>query len=200
MSTRTALVIVDVQNDFCPGGALAVRDGDRVVTLLNEYARRVRRAGGDVFASRDWHPTDTMHFQTQGGPWPPHCVQNTPGADFHRDLDLPAGSVVITKGDDSRDHGYSAFDGTAADGHRLAAVLEADGIGRVLVGGLATDYCVLNTALDARRHGLDTVLLLDAIAGIDLEAGDVARAVDRMMRAGVRTATLETVGTELENG
>ncbi len=197
MSTRIALVIVDVQNDFCPGGALAVNDGDRVVPVLNDYARKVRRAGGDVFASRDWHPTDTMHFQAQGGPWPPHCVQNTHGAEFHPDLDLPADTVIITKGDDRRDHGYSAFDGTAPDGRRLAAALEADDVGRVLIGGLATDYCVLNTALDARRHGFDTVLLLDAIAGIDVEAGDVARAVDRMMRVGVRTAVLETVPEEL---
>ncbi|MGD8276783.1 MAG: isochorismatase family protein [Gemmatimonadota bacterium] len=197
MTTRTALLIVDVQNDFCPGGALAVREGDRVVPVLNEYARRVHDAGGAIFASRDWHPTDTMHFQAQGGPWPPHCVQGTNGADFHPALELPGDAAIITKGDDRRDHGYSAFDGADPDGRRLAATLEADGVRRLLVGGLATDYCVLNTALDARRHGFDTVLLLDAIRGIDVKAGDVARALDAMMRAGVRTATLETLVAEL---
>jgi len=197
MNPPTALVLVDVQNDFCPGGALAVTDGDRVVPVLNEYARRVHDAGGAVFASRDWHPVDTMHFQARGGPWPPHCVQDTPGAAFHPDLEPPDGAVVITKGDDRRDHGYSAFEGTDPDGRPFADALGAAGVRRVLIGGLATDYCVLNTALDARRHGLDTVLLLDAIRGIDLEPGDVARAIDRMMRAGVRTATLETLAAEL---
>jgi nicotinamidase/pyrazinamidase len=197
MNTRTALLIVDVQNDFCPGGALAVSDGDRVVPVLNEYARVVRKAGGPVFASRDWHPPDTIHFRAQGGPWPPHCVRDTPGAAFHPDLDLPADTVVITKGDDRRGHGYSAFDGAAPDGRSLAAVLEADGVRRILIGGLATDYCVLTTALDGRKHGFDAVVLLDAVRGIDVREGDVARAIDAMMRAGVRTATRETVLAEL---
>lgn len=206
MAGRTALLIVDVQNDFCPGGALAVTNGDRVVPVLNEYVGRVRGADGAVFASRDWHPPRTMHFHSQGGPWPVHCVQDTPGAAFHADLILPPDAIVVTKGDNPEDHGYSAFDGAAAgsdttrpDGGRrpLVDVLHAGGVSRLLVGGLATDYCVLNSVLDARAHGFDTVLLLDAIEGIDLQAGDIARALDRMMRAGARTATLDTVDTEL---
>lgn len=200
MNVGTALLIVDVQNDFCPGGALAVPDGDRVVPVLDRYIRRVKEAGGMVCASRDWHPAVTMHFETQGGPWPSHCVQGTPGAAFHAGLDLPGDVVIVTKGDNPEDHGYSAFDGALADGRTLADALSAAGVGRILVGGLATDYCVLNSALDARKHGFDTVLLLDAIAGIDLAPGDVARALDRMMRAGVRTATLETVAEELAAG
>ena len=194
----TALLIIDVQNDFCPGGALAVARGDRVVPVLNAYIRRVRATGGSVFASRDWHPPETRHFNTRGGPWPVHCLQGTPGAEFHGDLDLPAGATIITKGDNPEDHGYSAFDGVTPDGNPLAEALRDAGVSRVLLGGLATDYCVLSTALDARGHGFDAVLLLDAIEGIDLEAGDVARALDRMLRTGVRTATLETVGAELE--
>jgi len=190
----TALLIVDMQNDFCPGGALPVEDGDHVVPLLNEYAHRVARAGGAVFASRDWHPIETRHFRTGGGPWPPHCVRETPGAAFHPDLDLPAGSTIITKGDNALDNGYSAFDGHVADGRRLAEVLHARGISRVLVGGLATDYCVRASVLDALRNGFRTVLLLDAIRGIDIEEGDVARALDEMLRAGAVAATLETVG------
>jgi len=193
---RTALLIIDVQNDFCPGGALAVPDGDRVVPVLNRYVEKTLAAGVTVCASRDWHPPDTRHFADRGGPWPPHCVQGTPGAAFHPGLALPAGAVIVTKGDNPRDHGYSAFDGTTGDGRGLADALRAAAVDRVLVGGLATDYCVLNSALDARKHGFDTVLLLDAIRGLDLREGDVARALDRMLRAGVGTATLETVGTD----
>lgn len=197
MNGSPALLIVDVQNDFCPGGALAVPDGALVVPILNVCAERVRDAGGAVFASRDWHPAGTQHFLEQGGPWPAHCVQDTTGAAFHPDLRLPAGTVVISKGDNRRDHGYSAFDGAAADGRTLAESLSAASAGRLLVGGLATDYCVLNSVLDARRHGFDTVLLLDAIRGIEIHEGDVARALDRMLRAGARTATLETLDAEL---
>jgi nicotinamidase/pyrazinamidase len=193
---NSALLIIDVQNDFCPGGALAVPGGDRVVPVLNRYIEKALAAGGTVCASRDWHPPDTRHFAARGGPWPPHCVQGTPGAAFHAGLALPAGALIVTKGDNPRDHGYSAFDGTTDDGRGLAAALCAAAVDRVLIGGLATDYCVLNSALDARKRGFDTVLLLDAIRGIDLREGDVARALDRMLRAGVGTATLETVGTD----
>jgi len=193
---RTALLIVDVQNDFCPGGALAVEQGDQVVPILNRYARALHRAGRPIFASRDWHPPDTRHFNTCGGPWPPHCVQNTEGAAFHPGLELPAGTVIITKGDNARDDGYSAFDGHDAAGHGLASILKERSVDRLLVGGLATDYCVRASVLDALENGLETVLLLDAIRGIDLEAGDVARAIDGMLRAGAITATLETVGIE----
>jgi nicotinamidase/pyrazinamidase len=193
---KSALLIIDVQNDFCPGGALAVPDGDRVVPLLNRYVEKTLAAGGTVCASRDWHPPDTRHFAARGGPWPPHCVQGTPGAAFHAGLALPAGALIVTKGDNPRDHGYSAFDGATDDGRGLADALRAAAVDRVLIGGLATDYCVLNSALDARKHGFDTVLLLDAIRGIDVREGDVARALDRMLRAGVGTATLETVGTD----
>jgi nicotinamidase/pyrazinamidase len=189
----TALLIVDVQNDFCPGGALAVEAGDRVVPVLNEYARRVAGAGGDVYLSRDWHPAATRHFKSGGGPWPPHCVQGTEGAGFHPDLAPPVGFTVITKGDNALDDGYSAFDGHDADDISLSASLDVHGIGRLLVGGLATDYCVRASVLDALKHGLVTIVLLDAIRGIDVEEGDVARALDEMLRAGATTATLETV-------
>lgn len=188
-----ALLIVDVQNDFCPGGALAVERGDRVVPVLNEYAARIDGEGGAVYASRDWHPSETRHFQSGGGPWPPHCIRNTEGAAFHPELALPAGAVIITKGDNPRDDGYSAFDGHASDGRSLADLLRASRASRLLIGGLATDYCVRASVLDAIDQGFDVVLLLDAIRGIDAEEGDVARAIDAMLRAGATTATLETV-------
>jgi nicotinamidase/pyrazinamidase len=197
---QTGLLIVDVQNDFCPGGALPVENGDRVVPVLNRYARAIDGAGGAVFASRDWHPPETLHFNTGGGPWPPHCVQGTKGAAFRPDLDLPGSTVIVTKGDTPRDDGYSAFDGHDAAGHDLASLLDERNINRLLVGGLATDYCVRASVLDAVANGVDTVLLLDAIRGIDLEEGDVARAIDEMLRAGATTATLATAGLDADPG
>jgi nicotinamidase/pyrazinamidase len=197
MGSEHALLVVDVQNDFCPGGALAVPGGDRVVPVLNQYIDKVRAAGGAVYASRDWHPHVTKHFTAQGGPWPPHCVQDTAGAAFHASLALPADTIVITKGDNPEDHGYSAFDGADPKKRSLAAALRERGVERVMVGGLATDYCVRATVLDGLAGGLDVVVLLDAVRGIDVKEGDVARALDEMLRAGARTATLETVDQEL---
>jgi nicotinamidase/pyrazinamidase len=194
---RAALLVVDVQNDFCPGGALPVPEGDRVVPVLNRYIERFRAAGAPVLASRDWHPPETRHFVSGGGPWPPHCVRGTRGAAFHPDLALPEGAVIVTKGTDPADDGYSAFEGTDPDGRPLGGVLDARGVDRLYIGGLATDYCVRATALDGLRAGLDVVLLLDAVRGIDAEPGDVARAIDGLVRAGARTGTLETVAAEL---
>lgn len=188
MTSRDGLLIVDVQNDFCPGGALAVPDGDRVVPVLNRHIERFTAAGGPVFASRDWHPPKTRHFQTQGGPWPPHCVRESEGAAFHPELRLPEDVIVITKGTDPRDDGYSAFEGDDRNGLSLATALREHGVETLYIGGLATDYCVRATALDARKHGFDTVLLTDAIAGIDMEAGDVDRALREMRAAGVSFA------------
>ena len=193
-----ALLLVDVQNDFCPGGALPVPGGDEVVPLLNEYIRRFEDAGLPVFTSRDWHPAITQHFREAGGPWPPHCVQDTSGAAFHPDLRIPPEAEVITKGTSTEDHGYSAFDGVDDQGRPFAETLRANGIRELFVAGLATDYCVLNTVVDALDNGFDVALLLDGIRGIDVTPGDVAHALDRMKAAGARTATLATIDTELE--
>jgi len=195
----TALLIVDVQNDFCPDGALPVPEGDRVVPVINRYIEQVLAAGGPIIASRDWHPPGTRHFRAAGGPWPPHCVQGTGGAAFHARLDLPTRAVIVTKGDNPRDDGYSAFDGRDPSGRPLADVLKERNVQKVLVGGLATDYCVRASTLDALRHGFRAIILLDAMRGIDLKDGDVARAIDEMIRAGARTATLATIGQELEH-
>lgn len=200
MAKGDALLVVDVQNDFCPGGALAVPEGDRVVPVLNRYVARFTEAGLPVFASRDWHPAETRHFEAGGGPWPPHCVAGTPGAAFHPALALPPDATIVSKGTDPTDDGYSAFEAESEAGVPLPEALRREGVRRLFVGGLATDYCVRASVLDAAEAGLRPVLLLDAIRGIDVEPGDQARALDAMIRAGARTATLETIDDELEAG
>jgi nicotinamidase/pyrazinamidase len=188
---RDALAIVDVQNDFCPGGALAVGDGHAVVAPLNRYAARFSEAGALVLASRDWHPARTRHFRELGGLWPPHCVQDTVGAAFHPALALPAGTIVVSKGMDPEEDAYSCFQARDERARPLGALLAERGIRRLFVGGLATDYCVKETALDAVREGLEVVVLTDAVRAVDLAPGDGARALEEMQAAGARTVTLE---------
>lgn len=182
---RDGLLIVDVQNDFCAGGALAVPDGDAVVPPINKFARSVAAQGHLVLASRDWHPRTSRHFTVNGGVWPVHCVAGTTGAQFHPGLDLPDGAVIVTKGDAPEEDGYSAFDGHAGrDRDGLVGLLKGAGVNRLLVAGLATDYCVKHSVLDALRHGFEVVLLEDAIRGVNLEPEDSARAISEMVAAG----------------
>jgi nicotinamidase/pyrazinamidase len=176
----SALLIVDVQNDFCSGGALAVPGSEGVVAALNRYIADAIGRGIPVYASRDWHLPDTSHFQPFGGVWPVHCVQNSPGARFHPDLRLPGGAIVISKGDDPAQHGYSALEGRTADGVPLLDDLRRRGITHLYVGGLATDYCVKHSAIDAAAAGLRVTVLEDAIAGVDVQPGDSARAIAAM--------------------
>jgi nicotinamidase/pyrazinamidase len=187
---RTAILIVDVQTDFCPGGALPVPEGDRVVPVLNRVLAKL--AGAPVYASRDWHPPDTTHFKAFGGRWPVHCVAGTRGADLHRDLHLPHDTVIVSKGQDRADDGYSAFEGTTAGGRTLADDLRARGVTHLVVGGLATDYCVRASVLDARRHGFDATVITDAVAGIGAE--DSATALEEMQQAGARRAASDEIG------
>ncbi len=200
MARGDALLVVDVQNDFCPGGALGAEGGERVAEVMSAYAARFHVAGLPVAASRDWHPRETRHFQAWGGPWPPHCVQGTEGAEFHPSLRLPPGTVVFSKGTGFEGESYSAFLGRDDRGRPLGEALRAQGVRRLFVGGIATDYCVQASARDALREGFAVVLLLDGVAGIDVEPGDVARALDGMLRAGARTATLDTLDAELGGG
>ncbi len=179
-----ALLIVDVQNDFCPGGALAVPDGDRVVAPLTRCANRFARRGAPIYASRDWHPAVTTHFKAYGGAWPPHCVAGSEGARFHPDLRLPPTTVVVTKGDDPDRDGYSAFDGRTADGATLLEALRRGQIDHLYVGGLATDYCVRQSVLDALKAGIRVSVLADAIRAVEVHPGDARRALDDMDRAG----------------
>ncbi len=175
-----ALLVVDVQNDFCPGGALAVPDGDAVITVLNDWIQAAVAASVPIYASRDWHPEDHVSFTERGGPWPRHCVQDTDGAAFHADLDLPAGTVILTKADRPDQDAYSAFEGTG-----FAERLRADRVRRLWVGGLALDYCVRASVLDALAgDGLEAYLILAATRPVDVQAGDGARAIAKMEAAG----------------
>ena len=177
--SKEALLIVDLQRDFLPGGALGVRAGGEVVPVMNRYIALAAKRGMPIFASRDWHPPDHCSFRERGGPWPAHCVAATEGAQFAADLLLPADAVIVSKAVDAASEAYSAFEGTD-----LAKRLNALGVTRVWIGGLATDYCVLRTVLDARRHGFDVFLLEDAIRPVEVRAGDGARAVTTMREAG----------------
>jgi nicotinamidase/pyrazinamidase len=185
----SALLIVDVQNDFCPGGALAVPDGDSVVAPLSKLAARFGALGRPVYASRDWHPRDSTHFKENGGIWPVHCVQDTAGARLHGDLQLPPSAMIVTKGQGRRDDGYTAMVGEVAGRGSLLADLQARGVSHLYVGGLATDYCVKHSVLDALRQGLGVTVLTDAIRPVDVAEGDGDRALDEMKRAGAELAT-----------
>ncbi|HOY09579.1 MAG TPA: nicotinamidase [Candidatus Omnitrophota bacterium] len=182
---RKALVLVDVQNDFCLGGALPVPDGDKIIPLCNRYLEMFQRAGGLIVLSRDWHPLETKHFKTQGGIWPVHCVRETRGARFHPDLILPQEAVILSKGDGDED-GYSAFQGADTRGRRLEKILKDGRVEEIYVGGLATDYCVRATCLDAARLGFQVFLLKDAIRGVNVNPEDSARAILQMENAGVK--------------
>jgi nicotinamidase/pyrazinamidase len=188
LSPRAALIVVDVQNDFCPGGALPVAGGDAVVPLINEYVEKLRLANGPVIATRDWHPSDHCSFRERGGPWPPHCIQNSPGAAFHPGLKLPPQTLIISKGTDPEREEYSGFARPDLERH-----LRMLGVSTVLVAGLATDYCVKQTVLEACKAGFETVLLQDATRGVDLQPGDSDRAVEAMRAAGALVATLARV-------
>jgi nicotinamidase/pyrazinamidase len=187
MQGKDALVIVDVQNDFCPGGALAVEGGDEVIPRLNGYIEKFTNAGLPVFATRDWHPEKTIHFKAYGGQWPPHCIQGTTGAEFRSDLRLPASAVIVTTGAAPDEDGYSGFDGHGAGG-TLEEMLRKAGVERIFVGGLATDYCVKHTVLDGLKRGFQVVWLEDASRGVDVEPGDSARAAAEMIAGGAKRA------------
>lgn len=173
-----ALLIVDVQYDFLPGGSLGIVGGDGVIAPLNGWIARFRSSNLPIVATRDWHPADHCSFAAQGGPWPLHCVAGTPGARFHADLALPEDVVLVSKATRRDAEAYSAFAGTDLD-QRLRAL----GVLRLFIGGLATDYCVLNTVQDARRLGYASVVLVDCIRAVDARPGDGARALAAMAEA-----------------
>lgn len=175
---KRALIVVDVQNDFCPGGTLAVPHGDEVIEPLNRVIDDFLERGEPVYKTRDWHPPTTKHFAESGGTWPIHCVQNTKGAEFHPALRNDPRIIVISKGLGNTD-GYSAFDKTD-----LLAQLRQQNVEEVVVGGLATDYCVRHTVLDALKNGFKVKALKNAMRAVDLQSGDGERAIEEMREAG----------------
>ncbi len=178
-----ALIIVDLQNDFLPGGALAVPGGDQVLHPLNRLIGKFTGKNLPVLATRDWHPEKHVSFQAQGGAWPPHCVRNTSGAEFSPDLRLPPGAAVISKATSVDQDAYSGFQGTD-----LHDRLQKLGVERVFIGGLATDYCVLNTVKDALKNGYRVFFLEDASRAVNVNPQDGDQAAEEMLRLGARAA------------
>ena len=195
---KKALLIVDVQNDFCPGGALAVPAGNEVVEPLNKLAEYAKANGWLIFASRDWHPSATTHFKLYGGIWPEHCVQNTEGSAFHRGLDIKD-AVIISKGVRPDEDGYSPFDGHTDSGESFEQVLATFGVTELYIGGLATDYCVKAAVLDAAKKGFKVFLLFDACRAVNVNRDDGEKAVDEMVGAGAMLTNTQGVLHGLHN-
>lgn len=187
---KKALLIIDVQNDFCPGGALAVPEGDKIVPILNKYIKIFSKNKFSIFVSRDWHPIKTKHFKDFGGIWPVHCIQNTTGASFHPKLKLPNKAIILSKGMNPQKDSYSAFQAEDISGISFANLLKRLGIKEVYIGGLATDYCVKSSALDAIKFGFKVKLLIDAIRGVNLKPDDSEKAIKEMTKRGVKKITL----------
>lgn len=178
------ILLVDPQLDFFPGGALGVKDGDAIVAPINQL--RARHPALPMFASRDWHPTSTRHFAERGGRWPPHCVQGTPGAAFHPALVMGTAEVFDKGTNPEDDAGYSAFEGrsTTKGGRTLGDALAASGVDALIVAGLATDYCVKASVLDACQRGLATFVFAPGVRAVEVQPGDGERALEAMRTAG----------------
>jgi nicotinamidase/pyrazinamidase len=176
---KSALLLVHLQNDFCPGGALAVDGGDQIIPVANAFIRFFAREGFSIIATRDWHPENHCSFQAQGGPWPPHCVQGSRGSQFHPDLKMPPGTLIVSGATNPRKEAYSGFDGTSLEDR-----LEDGEAQTLFVLGLATDYCVKQTVLDACQRGFRVVVVEDGIRGIDAQPGDSQKALHDMQAAG----------------
>ena len=192
MSTRPALLVVDVQRDFCPGGALAVKSGDEVIPGLNLVIEAFERRRLPIFFTRDWHPVDHLSFRGRGGIWPPHCVQGTLGAELHPNLRIPATATIISKGTSRDAEAYSGFQGTDLE-ERLRGL----GVDEIFLGGLATDYCVRESTLDALKAGFSVTVIEDCIRPVNAKPGDGDRALADMRRAGARSAKSSEVVKQL---
>ena len=183
-----ALIVVDVQNDFCPGGALAVKDGDKVIPPLNALVDAFTTSNLPVCFTRDWHPPDHSSFRENGGPWPSHCVRSSRGAGFHPDLHVPKNALVVSKATEPDKEAYSGFQGTD-----LSSILKKMGVTELFVGGLATDYCVKNTVGDALREGFLVNVLTDCVRGVNLKRTESAKALRWMKVRGAKERVSENV-------
>jgi len=191
MQFYRALIMVDIQNDFLPGGALGVSEGDKIIPVVNKYIRLFNNQNLPIFFSRDWHPEETIHFKQEGGPWPPHCIQGTEGAEFHPDLLIPENAEILSKGMDPRYDGYSAFDAKNKAGKLFPDLLKERDITTFYIGGIATDYCAKVTSLDAIQEGFEVHVLMDAIKGVKPE--DSRKAVEEITEKGAVPETFSEV-------
>jgi len=191
MRTKRALLIVDVQNDFCPGGSLGVPEGDKIVPGLNKYIKNFSKKKLPVFASRDWHPIKTKHFKDFGGLWPAHCIYNSKGAQFHPKLKLSKEAILLYKGMDPEKDSYSVFQAEDASGMSFPNLLKVLGVKEIYIGGLATDYCVKSSVIDALKNGFKVKLLMDAIKGVNLKPQDSECAIKEMVKKGAKKITLK---------
>lgn len=188
-----ALLIVDVQNDFCPGGALGIKEGDKIIPAINKYIEIFIKNNLPIILTRDWHPAETRHFKRFGGAWPGHCIQNTKGAEFHPQLRIPEGAIIISKGMNPAKDSYSAFQAFDSAEKNLPSLLKEKGISELFICGLATDYCVKFTALDALKSAFKVNVLADAIKGVDLQPKDSENALKEIISLGAKAITLKDV-------
>ncbi|MEM1644270.1 MAG: nicotinamidase [Ignisphaera sp.] len=188
ITPKDALIIVDMQNDFMPGGTLPVANALTIIPIINKYIELFTNAKALIVASRDWHPPNHISFNTRGGPWPPHCVQGTEGAKFHPELKLTPDTIIVSKGYEENKEAYSSFEGT-----ELNEILRSKNVRRLFVCGVATDYCVKATVLDAIKLGYTVLVLNDAIKGVDLPKGSVDKAVSEMLNEGAIFITLHDI-------
>jgi nicotinamidase/pyrazinamidase len=188
------LIVVDVQNDFLPGGALGVKEGDKVIGPVNRAVKLFLKKNLPVFYSRDWHPIDHCSFQSNGGPWPPHCVQDTKGAAFASELIMQKDPSIFSKGTSAETEEYSAFHAADHEGRPMYRVMSQLGVKRAFIGGLATDYCVLNTALDLLKAGFKVVVLTDACRAVDVAPDDGEKALVKMIAEGAIIITTKEMG------
>ncbi len=181
---------MDVQNDFCPGGALGVPEGDKIIPVVNKYIKIFSKNKLPIFATRDWHPVKTRHFKEFGGVWPIHCLQNTRGAAFHPDLKLPKEAILLYKGMDPQEDCYSSFSAQDLSGQPLSNLLKRMRIKELYIAGLATDYCVKFTAIDALKNGFKVKILIDAIKGVNLKPKDSEAAIKKISKMGAKKLNL----------
>ena len=193
MKLKKALLIVDVQNDFCPKGTLGIKEGDKVIPAINKYIKIFSKAKLPIFLTRDWHPKITKHFKQFGGVWPKHCLENSKGAMFHPNLKFPKQAIILSKGMDPAKDSYSAFHAVDANTTELAILLKIFGVGELFIGGLATDYCVKFSTLDAIKSGIKVKVLIDAIKGVDLKPSDSKFAIEEIVSHGAKAMTFEKV-------
>ncbi|MEI6631043.1 MAG: bifunctional nicotinamidase/pyrazinamidase [bacterium] len=186
MKNKKALLIVDLQNDFCPAGALGVPGADKIVPAINKYIRVFSKKKLPIIVSADWHPIKTRHFKDFGGRWPAHCIHNSRGAQFHPKLKLSKETILVYKGMDPEQDSYSVFQAEDRNGRRFSTLLKILGVDELYVGGLATDYCVKYSVKDALKSGLKVKLLADAIKGVDLKPKDSELAIKEMTGLGAK--------------